>query len=60
MGENFIWDLQHEKFIKLMNEKYRFKLSEARHADASEGYNTDPEVGPVDQILTEDYINSRY
>jgi|TARA_Y100000310_G_scaffold245393_1_gene250357 hypothetical protein len=45
---------------KLMNEKYRFKLSEARHADASEGYNTDPEVGPVDQILTEDYINSRY
>ena len=45
---------------KLMQEKYQFKLSEARHTDASEGYNTDPNNGQVDQILTEDFINSRY
>ena len=45
---------------KLMQEKYQFKLSEARHADASEGYNVDPSNGQVDQILTEDFINSRY
>ena len=45
---------------KLMQERYEFKISEARHADASEGYNTDPENGQVDQILTEDFINSRY
>ena len=45
---------------KLMNEKYQLKISEARHADASEGYNVDPENGQVDQILTEDFINSRY
>ena len=42
-----------------MNEKYQFKISEARHADASEGYNTDPTLGTVDNILTEDFINSR-
>ena len=45
---------------KLMQEKYQYKLSEARHADASEGYNIDPSNGQVDQILTEDFINSRY
>ena len=45
---------------KLMNEKYKFKLSEARHTDASEGYNRDPEMGQVDQIITEDFITSRY
>ena len=45
---------------KLMNEKYQLKISEARHADASEGYNTDPDNGLTDQILTEDFINSRY
>jgi len=45
---------------KLMQEKYQFKLSEARHADASEGYNVDPSNGQVDQILTEDFITSRY
>ena len=45
---------------KLMQERYEFKISEARHADASEGYNVDPENGQVDQILTEDFINSRY
>ena len=45
---------------KLMQEKYQFKLSEARHTDASEGYNVDPNNGQVDQILTEDFINSRY
>ena len=45
---------------KLMQEKYQFKLSEARHTDASEGYNVNPENGQVDQILTEDFINSRY
>ena len=45
---------------KLMNEKYQYKLSEARHTDASEGYNTDPDNGPTDQLLTEDFINSRY
>ena len=44
---------------KLMQEKYQFKLSEARHTDASEGYNIDPNNGQVDQILTEDFINSR-
>ena len=45
---------------KLMQEKYQFKLSEARHTDASEGYNVDPNNGQVDQLLTEDFINSRY
>nr|BAR34696.1 tail tubular protein A [uncultured Mediterranean phage uvMED] len=45
---------------KLMQDKYQFKLSEARHTDASEGYNVNPENGQVDQILTEDFINSRY
>jgi hypothetical protein len=32
-----------------MAEKYQDKLSEARHADASEGYNTDPTLG--EQII---------
>ena len=45
---------------KLMQEKYEYKLSLAKHADASEGYNVDPNNGQVDQILTEDFINSRY
>lgn len=45
---------------KLMAEKYQAKLSEARHTDASEGYNTNPEVAPTDQIITEDFITSRY
>ena len=45
---------------KLMTEKYGLKLSEARHTDASEGYNTDPTLGNTDQIITEDFINSRY
>jgi hypothetical protein len=44
----------------LMAEKYQAKLSEARHADSSEGYNTNPELAPTDQIITEDFINSRY
>ena len=44
----------------LMAEKYQAKLSEARHADASEGYNTDPRNGQVDQVISEDFINSRY
>jgi hypothetical protein len=42
-----------------MAEKYQLKLSEARHADASEGYNTDPSLGEADNILSEDFINSR-
>ena len=45
---------------KLMAEKYQAKLSEARHTDASEGYNTNPAVAPTDQIITEDFITSRY
>ena len=45
---------------KLMQEKYQYKLSEARHTDASEGYNVDPNNGQVDQILTEDFLTSRY
>ena len=45
---------------KLMIEKYGLKLSEAKHTDASEGYNTDPTLGNTDQILSEDFINSRY
>ena len=44
----------------LMAEKYQAKLSEARHADSSEGYNTNPELAPTDQIITEDFLNSRY
>lgn len=43
-----------------MEERYLLKLKEARHADASEGYNTDPTLGNVDQILAEDYLNSRF
>ena len=45
---------------KLMAEKYQAKLSEARHADSSEGYNTNPELAQTDQIITEDFLNSRY
>ena len=45
---------------KLMAEKYQAKLSEARHTDASEGYNTDPTLAPTDKIITEDFITSRY
>ncbi len=45
---------------KLMTEKYGLKLSEARHTDASEGYNTDPTLGNTDQVITEDFLNSRY
>jgi len=45
---------------KLMQEKYEYKLSLAKHTDASEGYNVDPNNGQVDQILTEDFITSRY
>ena len=45
---------------KQFSEKYQFKISEARHADASEGQNTDPTQGPVDQVQAEDFINSRY
>ena len=45
---------------KLMIEKYGLKLSEARHTDASEGYNTDPTLGNTDQVITEDFLNSRY
>ena len=44
----------------LMAEKYQAKLSEARHADSSEGYNTNPELAPTDQIITEDFLNSRF
>ena len=44
---------------KLFNEKYILKLSEARHTNASEGYNTDPSLGPADQIIAEDFLNSR-
>jgi len=42
-----------------MAEKYQLKLSEARHADAGEGYNTDATLGPTDNISSEDFINSR-
>ena len=42
-----------------MAEKYQSKLSEARHADAGEGYNTDATLGPTDNISSEDFINSR-
>ena len=45
---------------KLMQEKYEYKLSLAKHTDASEGYNVDPNNGQVDQILTEDFLTSRY
>ena len=45
---------------KLMTEKYGLKLSEARHTDASEGYNTDPTLGNTDQVISEDFLNSRY
>jgi hypothetical protein len=45
---------------KLMAEKYQLKLSEAKHTDASEGYNTDPTLGNTDQVITDDFINSRY
>jgi hypothetical protein len=44
----------------LMTDRYTAKLSEARHADASEGYNTDPRNGQTDQVISEDFINSRY
>jgi len=47
------------QMAKLFHEKYKSKLSEARHTDAGEGYNTDPTVAPTDQIVTEDFIKSR-
>ena len=45
---------------KLMAEKYEAKLSQARHTDASEGYNTDPTLGNTDQVISEDFLNSRF
>lgn len=48
------------QIAKLFNEKYQLKLSEARHTDASEGYNTDQTLGPTDQVQADDFINSRY
>ena len=42
-----------------MAEKYQLQLSEASHADAGEGYNTDATLGPTDNISSEDFINSR-
>tara|TARA_R100001244_G_scaffold126689_1_gene97122 strand:- start:311 stop:892 length:582 start_codon:yes stop_codon:yes gene_type:complete len=47
------------QMAKLFQEKYTLKISEARHTDAGEGYNTDPTVAPTDQIVTEDFIKSR-
>jgi hypothetical protein len=43
-----------------MSAKYLDKLKEARFADSTEGYNTDSANGPVDQIISDDYINSRF
>ena len=48
------------QMARLFADKYALKLSEARHADASEGYNTDPTLGPADQVVAEDFITSRY
>ena len=47
-----------------MYEKYLAKLSEARHADAAEGYNIDPQNGPVDRSVQKilsivDYNNGK-
>jgi len=41
------------------NDRYLLKLKDAKHTDATEGYNTDPTLGQTDVILTEDFINSR-
>jgi hypothetical protein len=43
-----------------MSSKYLEKIREAKYADATEGYNTDSANGPVDQIISDDYINSRF
>ena len=47
------------KLKEILRLKYEAKLSQARHTDASEGYNTDPTLGNTDQVITEDFLNSR-
>lgn len=43
-----------------MKANYELKIKDARFVDATEGYNTDPTLGPSDQVISEDYINSRF
>jgi hypothetical protein len=43
-----------------MKEIYKDKLGEAKHVDATEGQNTDPNMGQVDVILSDEFINSRF
>jgi len=46
--------------VTTMKEIYKEKLSEAKHVDATEGQNTDPTMGQVDVILSDEFINSRF
>ena len=46
--------------VTSMKEIYKDKLGEAKHVDATEGQNTDPNMGQVDVILSDEFINSRF
>jgi len=46
--------------VSTMKEIYQEKLAEAKHVDATEGQNTDPNMGQVDVILSDEFINSRF
>ena len=46
--------------VTTMKEIYKDKLGEAKHVDATEGQNTDPNMGQVDVILSDEFINSRF
>ena len=46
--------------VTTMKEIYKEKLAEAKHVDATEGQNTDPNMGQVDVILSDEFINSRF
>ena len=46
--------------VTTMKEIYQEKLAEAKHVDATEGQNTDPNMGQVDVILSDEFINSRF
>jgi hypothetical protein len=46
--------------VTTMKEIYQEKLAEAKHIDATEGQNTDPNMGQVDVILSDEFINSRF
>lgn len=47
-------------FSREMAARYEMKIKEARFVDSTEGYNTDPTIGPTDQVISDDFLTSRF